>query len=87
MANQRVPECFVESTLVQQPLSTNRIDVEEAALPDASGLLFDGNNAGGGVYFDGQDGNGLIWSTDAEVQASRKVISSDDGIWMFDSTF
>ena len=66
MANPRVAELFVETSLAQQPLTSNRIHVAEAAEPDATATNFDVVSAGSGAHFGG--GRGLIWSIDAEVR-------------------
>ncbi|EIE23821.1 hypothetical protein COCSUDRAFT_83696 [Coccomyxa subellipsoidea C-169] len=64
MANQRVAELFVETSLAQQPLTSNRIQVAEAAEPDATATNFDVVSVGSGAHVGG--GRGLIWSINAE---------------------
>lgn len=68
MANQRVAELFLESLLIQQPLTSNRLDVSGQAEPGASVASFDENSVGGGVQLGSQGRSGLLWNIDVEVR-------------------
>ncbi|BDA47676.1 probable nuclear pore complex protein Nup160 at C-terminar half [Coccomyxa sp. Obi] len=82
MASQRVAELFVESLLIQQPLTSNRLDVSGQGEPGASVAKVDGNSAGGGIQHGSQGRSGLLWSIDAEEPSVLNLLgfSSDEPV-------
>ena len=68
VANQRVAELFLESILIQQPLTSNRLDVSGQTEPNASVASFDESSVGGGIKLESLGRSGLLWNIDAEVR-------------------